>query len=515
MVEISSNAMSSTADEMRSQWVNPGDILSLLLLIGGDVIQKSIAQLVGCKINLPMIRGLSIAPVAFSFGWVGYGFSNLLSAVGDRRLMPTSDCPAMVVNCSNGFARETQSWALGRLLRDHETRCEVDAKDQEEGGQALSLRIDIFTLGPVTSPNNDFVWWLGWAAILAQIGIALPPWVLYGDWGIMMVALCGNLLAAITCALPQWTQEKWAGRKLDKEKVACLTRGNGSLHIMVFIGSEGSWDLESLARGNSVPRPETRWMSLALAILWTCLLISVSGLKEHAWFLVAIGGIGMLQNVFAAGKYREPSASNFHFTPFDRAPTIIGKRQRYGDDEDANVDLEADREELADLDKWAPEKPKRYPSASPPQTAAMPKWLSSMSYDDGIPAWLEPIKPGRADTTARISSWSRRDFANGKVHDVVYAVGVHGALMELEKWVPTAGLAMVQLFFPSGLSYDDPSIRDNVHKKFWRRAYYTYAIRERAEEKRKRKERQDQARIANKEWEMSRTQDYPPSSDEV
>lgn len=494
MAGSSSNATSSTADELRSQWTNPGDVLSLLLLIGGDVIQKSIAQLVGCKIHLPMIKasGLSVAPVAFSFGWVAHGFSNLLSAVGDKRLMPTSDCPSMVVNCSNGFARETQSWALGRLLRDHETRCEVDAKAQEEGGQSMSLRIDIFTLGPVASPSRDFIWWLGWATILAQIGIAVPPWVLYGDWGIMMVALCGNLLAAITCALPQWTQEKWAGRKLDKDKVTCLTRGNGSLHIMVFIGSEGSWDLESLARGNSVPRSETRWISLTLAILWTCLLISVSGLKEHAWFLVAIGGIGMLQNVFAAGKSRDPSAFNFHFTSFDRAPVIIGKRQRYEDDEDANVDLEADRKELADLDKWAPEKPKKHPTEPPPQTTEMPKWLSSMSHDDRIPAWLEPIKPGRADEVAKASPRRRCGFENNKDNDVIYAVGVHGALVELEKWVPTAGLAMVQVFFPSGLSYDDSSIRDNVHKKFWKRAYDTYAVRRRAEEKRRRKERQEQ-----------------------
>jgi len=146
----------------------------------------------------------------------------------------------------------------------------------------------------------------------------IPFHNIYDDWGIMMVVLSGNLLAAITCALPQWAQEKWASRKLKVDKVTCLTHGNGHLHIMVFIGSKDSWDLESLATGISVPRPETRWISLALAILWTCLLISVSGLKEHTWFLVGIGGIRMLQNVFAAGKSRKPSASNFYITKLPR-----------------------------------------------------------------------------------------------------------------------------------------------------------------------------------------------------
>lgn len=39
--------MSTTEADLRGQWGNPRDILSLLLLVGGDVVQKAIAQLVG------------------------------------------------------------------------------------------------------------------------------------------------------------------------------------------------------------------------------------------------------------------------------------------------------------------------------------------------------------------------------------------------------------------------------------------------------------------------------------
>ena len=500
--------MSQTVKELSNQWANPGDILSLLLLIGGNIIQQAIAQLIGHNVRLPCMgtRSLSIAPVAFSFGWAAYAFSNLLAVIGDMRLMPTNDSPAILVNCSNGFARETRSWVLGRLLRDHESRHDVDGRSKSDGGRAESIRIDVFNLHPVSTPERDLVWWLGWLVILAQIGIAILPWGLYGDWGILLVTLCGTYLAATTCAMPQWQQEKWAGRKLRRDKVTCLTRGNGYPHIMVFIGRQGSWDLEHLATGIAIPRAETRWESLVLAILWICLLISVSGLRKHTWFLIAIGGIGMLQNVLAAGISREPSASNFHVTKFSRAPTILGKGEPHGDDDDANVNLQETLEQLADVSAWTSQRLElslpQSTNATPTNPLSMPQWLASMSKEDGVPGWLEPLKPKQRDqTTSKSPSASHafksraRGWFTTKVdrrNDVIYTIGVQGALMELEKWVPTAGLAMVQIFFPVGLKYNDESIRDNVPKKFWQRAYHTRLIRQMAEEKRRFIERRSQ-----------------------
>lgn len=391
--------------------------------------------------------------------------------------MPTSEFPSLLVNCANAFARETRSWLLIRILRDHEARFGLDHRPLEDGGRAESMRIDIFYLGQPSGPSLDYVWWCGWVAIALQIGVALVPNILYRDWGILMVVLAGNLLSAITCALPQWSQEKWAGRKLEVDKITCLTRGNGNAHIMVFIGSKGSWDLKNLSTATARTRPETRWISIILAILWTCFLINVSGLKVHAWFLVASGTLGMLQYVLAAGTSRRPSASNFPLTEFSRASTIIGKRQSYAKGDDATVDLQKDLENLADIASSASKEPapplaiSLDTSSTPSEEIPMPQWLSSMSRDDGVPEWLEPIKPNQDD-------------------GVIYAVDVHGALMELEKWVPTAGLAMVHTFFPGGLKYRDEQIRDNV----WKRAYHTSCVRKVAEEKRRREERDSQTK---------------------
>jgi hypothetical protein len=492
--------MSNSTEALREQWANPGDTLSILLLIGGDIVQKAIAQLVGYKVRLPGTGSyLSIAPVAFSFGWATYGFSNLLAAVGSMKLMPPNDCPSVLVNCYSGFVRDNRSWVLGRLLRDHEMRHPVDSRSPEEGGRAESIRIDIFHLDHALAAHCDLVWWLGWVTLVVQLGIAVIPGFLYGDWAIMLVTVSGIVLVATTCAAPQWAEEKWATpSKLHHDKVTCLTRGNGHLHIMVFVGSQGAWDMERLATRTPVSRTGTRWLSLVLAILWICLLIAISGLKEHTWFLIGIGGIGMLQNVLAAGASREPAASNIHLTKFRRAPTIIGRRQGYRDDSDANVNLQQDLQELAELDMWASEKPQvsqAVDSLSPP----MPKWMATMSEKDSVPRWLQAIKP---DYTGQDSNSAKTGLTKlmlktrdlGKIdkqipENVIYATGVHGALMELEKWVPMAGLSMLQVFFPVGLQYQDEAVRDNVHKKFWKRAYHTKSLRKKAERRRRAEEK--------------------------
>ena len=48
---------------LRDQWHNPSDIFTILLIIGGEVVQIAIAQLCAGPVSF-------LAPVTFSFGWV-------------------------------------------------------------------------------------------------------------------------------------------------------------------------------------------------------------------------------------------------------------------------------------------------------------------------------------------------------------------------------------------------------------------------------------------------------------
>ena len=78
---VNINNPSTTADYFAAQWVNPGDIFSILLLLGPEVIQQAVAQLAGRQIT----------PVAFSFGWVAYAVRALLSAVGGNSSIPLQE----------------------------------------------------------------------------------------------------------------------------------------------------------------------------------------------------------------------------------------------------------------------------------------------------------------------------------------------------------------------------------------------------------------------------------------
>lgn len=49
---------SSASRELKTQLVNPSDVFSVLLILGGEVIARALAQLAGS----------GLAPVSFSFG---------------------------------------------------------------------------------------------------------------------------------------------------------------------------------------------------------------------------------------------------------------------------------------------------------------------------------------------------------------------------------------------------------------------------------------------------------------
>lgn len=91
-----------------------------------------------------------------------------------------------------------------------------------------------------------------------------------------------------------------------------LTRGNSSQHAILILGGGKGLDLEDLAAGQnnfdlSTAR-KTKVALIGLATLWIFLLITVAGTVQNTWFLPAIGGVGTLQNIFAAGHMRHPTA---------------------------------------------------------------------------------------------------------------------------------------------------------------------------------------------------------------
>jgi len=274
-------------------------------------------------------------------GWVAYAVTAVVSAVGENKLMPLPDCACQVINGDSTYVRDNTSWVLGRIMRDFESWMDKDIRkkveeildqkleelqrdaDSNDNGLAADIQRPTqaglcvsFYEAEQASPGKtrfDMVYGSGFVTAIVQLGVAAIPCGVWGDWSILLITATGILLALLSGSLGQWKTEKWPCRPNRKAKTVVLTRGNGAQHAIVIrdAGPVGL-DLESLAAGqtnvNVSTSLSTRAIVVLLAVLWILLLISASGIKDHTWFLLGVGSIGTVQNIFVAGARRDPSA---------------------------------------------------------------------------------------------------------------------------------------------------------------------------------------------------------------
>jgi hypothetical protein len=302
------------SDLFQDQFTNPKEIMAIMLLIGGDVIQRAIAQLVGGT-------NATFTPVAFSFGWVTYAFSSVANAVGDGTFLPQPEYPSIVVNASSGDRRDNQSWALGRLNRDLELEIESRYSEAELGSGLIVSVFKAVPDGPSSAahqPRRDWLWWSFSVVWICQFVLAGLPIMHSSNWSIILVMTAGNLLAVITASLPALSAEKYQGRKHSKQTYA-ITRGNG--HKLVFLIMPDTLEvgehkvpisslphLDEMASGTHRAGPMTRIFSVILAILWVMLLVTIGGLDSDTWFLFGAGLLGMGHNILVSAWPRSPAA---------------------------------------------------------------------------------------------------------------------------------------------------------------------------------------------------------------
>ena len=351
-IELANPKMAAVT-QLRNQWINPSDISTILMIIGGDVVQTALAQ----------STGTWFTPVCFSFGWVAYAFMALVSVIGDGRLLPLPDYPVKVFNLKSGYVRDNQNWVIGRILRDHEAW--ISKKTRCNDG----IRISIFEAKKNencwTKFSYDRLHLFGLLTMVVQFAIVSVPIVLDGDWTVMLVVGVGTLLALGHGSLPQWTAEKLPNRQ-HADTVFGLTTGNGSRDVMIIRGAGNCLNLEDFAITHS-PRngspwekfdkhfakaptgPDDRlyrrtgsllreakefrglpvgfWITLVTtfvqSLLWLLLLNTVAGVKHNTWYLLLAGGIGMFQNGIIAAIERPPKSRNL---PLEFQATIARRK---------------------------------------------------------------------------------------------------------------------------------------------------------------------------------------------
>ena len=244
------------------------------------------------------------------------------------------------MNGDNGYTRKNTSWIIGRIMRDYdhwmddEVRTttadmlaqkeqeERDAKIRVEPGSGdgnrikprtrVGLCVAFYRAEPakVGTGGEDFVYYSGFFVMGFQLGIAAIPMGFFGDWSILMVTGAAIILAIITGSLEQWRREKWACRDENKRRTVVITRGNGAQHAIIVNSDRVGLDLEDLSAGTANVEHSasvcTRGTLVLLALLWICLLIAAAGIEKNTWFLLAVGGLGILQNIYVAAWWRKP-----------------------------------------------------------------------------------------------------------------------------------------------------------------------------------------------------------------
>ncbi|TGO48887.1 hypothetical protein BOTNAR_0454g00060 [Botryotinia narcissicola] len=293
-------AMSVISDVINTQfleqWKNPGDVFSVLLIVGGDIVLLALA----C----------------------------LTVVVGDNKLLVRClpEISLKVINLKNGYCRENKSWLLGRFNKDYNFWMPGDVKERllrprvrcdEENTHAKAIPSDSSTIQKpieytVTLGRSDTVLciavfkWIDGAVPGLPSRIAAIPWGLHSNWGIFLATAIRTLLAYLSASLPQWRQEKWSAA--SREKDVAVTIGNGNRHVIVILGAQHGSGMKDLATSRTPDLLSTCIYTSLLAVFWLVLLVTCCGIKTDSWYLLAVGGLGMAQNLMVASVPRTPAA---------------------------------------------------------------------------------------------------------------------------------------------------------------------------------------------------------------
>ncbi|KAN0082519.1 hypothetical protein V8E55_008314 [Tylopilus felleus] len=206
--------------------------------------------------------------MAFSFGWVAYVFSNLITTLNGGTLMPQPEIPCLVVNANNRYEFVLSRWATDRHFKVKQIVDAAQENDRRKDRNVnvprrnkAGLCISVYSCSrPAGKPVHDFVYYSGFIIALLQLAISSIPFGISSDWVPFLLTFFGI------------KEKKWEA-PLSKKWVI-LTRGNGAQHTIVINSEKGSMDFEALA--------------------------ALEPTAQHAWYLIAVGSIGMAYNVYVA-----------------------------------------------------------------------------------------------------------------------------------------------------------------------------------------------------------------------
>jgi len=228
-------------------------------------------------------------------------------------------CSCIVIHGHSGQIRANNSWILGRLMRDYPTWMSKEVRRRTQAAIAQSTQVPkppsvslcVGVYQPVARPKRGKPIWdkvavSGLMFVILQLVLSAMPFFWAKNWLPFAITLIGTLLAWLPLAILPWTDEKWTCRK-GPTAPFIITKGNGHQHAIVILGSSLGLHLEDLATSQRPVSGTVKLQVLGLATLWVLFLVASRsvGSSSSALWLLAVGAVGMLQNILVAAWPRE------------------------------------------------------------------------------------------------------------------------------------------------------------------------------------------------------------------
>ncbi|KAK8038598.1 hypothetical protein PG993_007009 [Apiospora rasikravindrae] len=313
-----------TNSALAVQFSNPQGVVAVLLLIGGDVIAKAIAQLSGTYEN----RG--ITPVLFSFGWVSYAFTQISNAIGNGAFYPAPDYP---------------------LLRDCEGEVDQDRGIAQRRDSSTALHIGVCVVDDSkvsyrkVKSKRDWLWWSFTLGLVIQLGLAIIPMLPTAgrpqpNFYILLITVIGTLLSFLMATQRGTRQEKFGLRtgkpEVGSRGVFALTKGNGHNIALIILPNVFPEDdaeqthlpyLDSMATSNYHQSMYSRLATGGWAVLWIILLLMVGGAQADSWYLLGVGGVGMVHTSLIASLPRSAENHGIPLMYLKEGWTVTGSKK--------------------------------------------------------------------------------------------------------------------------------------------------------------------------------------------
>ncbi|KAI0189462.1 hypothetical protein F4808DRAFT_454042 [Astrocystis sublimbata] len=284
-----------TSLQLASQWSNPKDVTTILMIIGGDIVQKALAQTTGCLYT------------------------------------------------PSGYYRDNKHWIIGRIVRDMESYMSRTEPMPRSGLRISSYNSPLRAIPLIVYGNWGVLLLTVAGTFLALVMGALPQWraeklpnrqhssanfaLTFGNGSKDIMVILGGknkCLDLEELAFQETPRNLRPWEKFRRAKPDYFEKPQTSLKDSVYQHRNRVQKIyDRILWGLPIGFWVTIGVCVAQSLAWLLLLLTSAGFTENAWYIILVGVIGMFQNAYLAAAERSPDSRNL---PLTHVETIIRQK---------------------------------------------------------------------------------------------------------------------------------------------------------------------------------------------